>query len=1031
MNYEQYESGTALESPVETAVRTDLDLTHWRSNIPGPFRPPEEIRSLAEYEAAAPEFETFASEGALEWSGESPPTDEFSPADTPKPVTDALAKRDWQGALKLAIEAGLTDQNELTNLLFFARHPDLPRERIDPKRPDFKKLATEWSRILLAEVRPAVYKASENTELKVSGKYVAERDPQFSGINGKKFKEVVEWAAKEADINPGFLAACLLAEWDRSSLYLSETEVRSFVTGTDDFFASSAQLRANVPAYAKVRFDAKRKSTNVNEQGRTVTTVPFKTGRDAALATAVYLKWGEIKLRRAGEKNGFDFDKLSAATKLALVRIGMAAGHGGIKPDGTLVRFRKQAGKWVRAKPGEGGVLFGVASRVGRVMKGQDILVRKPEPRRFPSTGHITNRNATILAAQALHLSKWFFEIPLDSGPTQQEMEAFPSFGEVSYEPDSEFTAFAQSPPSYEDEAEFESEAEGPGFDGRDAAELLLVEGLDTDAFGREEEIDSGFDEEDAPFGEQVAPLEEAESLLPMAQGVFAEGEWGESEFALEEAEHPVREQEHEPWATPGGQALERSFQTELHGPSRLSLEDFAEFESAPPVEYQAASSPRPVQVTAVWRRPPFPAGLKTGILARSKARVQTRELFDWFVSRNRPAIWLRRLDADLVQLVPEVDVTFEVFKQLKPLNHGDLFTSIRRYVELRHLTDLKKTPFWSAHIYSLRAARLGQRLNVDLGPLINAARLRGLPPGKVDDYFVVAYVSFPASLESSMAPEQKFVVDEFQFGKHGILPAHATELERTAKAIIDAESTTSPIRTIRLMGHTDPVGSDRSNVDLGGLRALAVQRELIRLLEEKKPRLYQEIAFFVESLGETRPVADNRTEAGRARNRRVEGFISKLGSGPDVTGGPARVSIQSVAERGLELLRNPSGITQGEADRLSCVLRKVLSPDVDDRYVDAQLILSVYSTGRPRPEFYHMKDALTMKSGFGPDVDDSAFVKGLQYLESSIMSALDKVNQLKAQQGSAVSNGILGIGNWMVERMKDDRSVLSCYSNI
>jgi hypothetical protein len=126
-----------------------------------------------------------------------------------------------------------------------------------------------------------------------------------------------------------------------------------------------------VPAFSKVRFDESKKTTNRNEHGRLVTTVPFKSGRDAALATAVYLKYAEIKLRKAAQKNGGNFDALPVETRFALVRLAMTTGHGGISPHGDLIRFKKKGDKWVAVKKGEsGGRLVGVASRLERVLKG-------------------------------------------------------------------------------------------------------------------------------------------------------------------------------------------------------------------------------------------------------------------------------------------------------------------------------------------------------------------------------------------------------------------------------------------------------------------------------------------------------------------------------------------------------------------------------------------------------------------------------------------------------------------------------------
>jgi subtilisin family serine protease len=375
-----------------------------RSRSSGEYRPSDQLEPGALMRARL--SEPYWDDGA--------PEERFEPSTIPRDVADVLSAKNWLRALQLAIRSGWHDENDLTDLIFYARHPELASVVLDPRDSKFKQQSAEWSTVLKREVRPAIEQASDNTALVVSGKYVAERDSQFWGASGAKFRDLVEWAASEVDINPGLLGAVLLAEWDQNSLYLSPGVVRSFQSGTDDFFESRAQLAATVPAFSKVHFDLAGKTTNTNEHGRVVTTIPFKTGKDAALATAVYLKYAEIKLRKGAKSNGGDFDTFSAETKFALVRIAMAAGHGGIDSDGTLIRFKKKHGNWSPVAKGErGGILVGVASRLERVLAGDDILIRKDEPRQDPSqSGHVTERNATILAAQALHLSDWIFGKP-------------------------------------------------------------------------------------------------------------------------------------------------------------------------------------------------------------------------------------------------------------------------------------------------------------------------------------------------------------------------------------------------------------------------------------------------------------------------------------------------------------------------------------------------------------------------------------------------------------------------------------------
>jgi V8-like Glu-specific endopeptidase len=356
---------------------------------------------------------------------DAPLEERFDPNSMPANVKTALDKGDLRLAVKLAIDAGIRSESDLTNVVFFARHPELPTVPLKKDDPNYATLSAEWKKILMKEVRPAIAKAVENTSLKVSAKYVLERDPMFAGDTGATFKALVEEVARDVDINPGFLAAVLLAEWDRRSLYLSPGKVTSFVSGTDDFFAMREQLKDNVPAFSKVRFDPVW-TTDINEHRRKVKTVTFKTGKDAALATAVYLKYAEIKLRKAAAANGGNFDTFPVEIRFALVRVAMGAGHGGITPDGEFVWFKRKADDWVKAKKGErGAVLRGVAPRLNRVLKGGDFLVRKYEDRRDPTnSAHITNRNATILVAQALHLSEWMFGVPLNTTP-QPEVDEF------------------------------------------------------------------------------------------------------------------------------------------------------------------------------------------------------------------------------------------------------------------------------------------------------------------------------------------------------------------------------------------------------------------------------------------------------------------------------------------------------------------------------------------------------------------------------------------------------------------------------
>ncbi|RMG78208.1 MAG: OmpA family protein [Bacteroidetes bacterium] len=69
---------------------------------------------------------------------------------------------------------------------------------------------------------------------------------------------------------------------------------------------------------------------------------------------------------------------------------------------------------------------------------------------------------------------------------------------------------------------------------------------------------------------------------------------------------------------------------------------------------------------------------------------------------------------------------------------------------------------------------------------------------------------------------------------------------------------------TVTITGHTDNTGTDQANLVLGRARARHIQKILIGYGVDKS-------RITIESKGESEPIADNDTEAGRHRNRRAE----------------------------------------------------------------------------------------------------------------------------------------------------------------
>lgn len=125
----------------------------------------------------------------------------------------------------------------------------------------------------------------------------------------------------------------------------------------------------------------------------------------------------------------------------------------------------------------------------------------------------------------------------------------------------------------------------------------------------------------------------------------------------------------------------------------------------------------------------------------------------------------------------------------------------------------------------------------------------------------VASVPQFKENQQMSQLVSNKSYVIEFRTGSSEILSSSYNTLNQLANDLIIAENL-----LVSIEGHTDTDGDDGMNMQLSQQRADAVRQWLIN----RDQKIFRN-KVSSKGFGETMPIADNNTAAGKQKNRRVE----------------------------------------------------------------------------------------------------------------------------------------------------------------
>lgn len=214
-----------------------------------------------------------------------------------------------------------------------------------------------------------------------------------------------------------------------------------------------------------------------------------------------------------------------------------------------------------------------------------------------------------------------------------------------------------------------------------------------------------------------------------------------------------------------------------------------------------------------------------------------------------------------------------------------------------------------------------------------------------------------------------------FDFDRAEIRESEKETMQKVAEIL-----NTYPGSQLFISGHADSIGGHAYNYQLSQRRMNSVMAHLERKSQISPDRFFMPVAY-----GEVRPLEDNGTSHGRARNRRVEFLIYPSDAQPEIPDGSMLEGITSVDDSLVSVTFN------GKVKYTQLFLR-----DPDRLVID---LPSVYLAGEFQSREINRGDFVRMRAAYHPERDFTRLVFDLRKPTRFDLTAQDNRLLLRPQE--------------------------------